>query len=458
MVYYYRMLFIFKGIIRFTLSQKRITSVDTGRGFGIMLMILVHLFTHQIGKGLSSNFIPLVKSMHPILLGSLVPLIIMGVWGSAFTFLSCMALSAKIFQTDPKDNRAFLKIIISRIIGGFLLVLLYRIITYIAQVPNTESIFRQYGPIRLNFGSETLDSIAIVGVLVPIMLIIFRKIGLSKKTILFSAIMIGFAVVFLSMSDLFILWGRELANFFYTKNLVFFELCVSKFVYGRFKIAHTFSFGVMGGLLGYYIVSEVPEKRFMWFSFCFFFVGLTVLGIAAIFDWSFLLDFASNDVPLYVQFFNLGAQIGLFSIFNKYLEMGSPERRERSIRRTRWLRRFGVVSLSIFTVGRFPSDGVFWILEKILGPAVDFSAEDPVLVWNMAEIYLFMGLMMGIWFLILILWEKIRFIMSVEWLLSVISWLLRLKKTTSLYAKERIYVFTEVGSTKPKKEVPLTTK
>jgi uncharacterized membrane protein len=88
-------------------SQRRITSVDTGRGFGIVLMILVHVFTHQIGKGLSDNFVPLVKSMQPILIVSLTPLIIMGVWGSAFTFLSCMALSAKIFQTDHhfEDNR-----------------------------------------------------------------------------------------------------------------------------------------------------------------------------------------------------------------------------------------------------------------------------------------------------------------------------------------------------------------
>ena len=102
-------------------SQKRITSVDTGRGFAIILMILVHLFTQQIGRGLSDNFVPLVTSMHPVLLGTLTPLVIMGTWGSAFTFLSGMTLSAKIFQTDPKNNRAFIKVVLARIIGGFLI-------------------------------------------------------------------------------------------------------------------------------------------------------------------------------------------------------------------------------------------------------------------------------------------------------------------------------------------------
>ena len=59
----------------------------------------------------------------------------------------------------------------------------------------------------------------------------------------------------------------------------------------------------------------------MIFSLVYFLVGLSVIGIAAIFDWTFLLEFANDNVPIYVQFFNLGAQIGLIS------SLGTPERR-----------------------------------------------------------------------------------------------------------------------------------
>lgn len=435
--------------------QKRITSVDTGRGFGIVMMILVHVFTHQIGKGLSDNFVPLLTSMHPILIGSLTPLIILGVWGSAFTFLSCMALSAKIFQTDPKNNRAFIKIIIARIIGGFLLVVLWRIITYLTKMPDTESIYQQIGRIRLNFSSGTLDSIAIVGVIVPIILIMLRKTKFSEKTVPLSIFLIVISIFFLSMSSLFINWGRQLSDIFVQKDLIFLELCISKFVYGRFKIAHTFSFGLMGALIGVFIVRDISEKKFMRFTLICFLSGLAVLGVAAIIDWTFLMEFADQDVPLYVQFFNLGAQIGLFSVFNKYLELGSPERRIHAAKRTIWFRRFGVVSLTIFTIGRFPADGIFWIMEKILGPAVDFNGIDPVLAWNMVEIYLFMGIVVLTWFLILFIWEKLHFILSLEWILGVISWTLRMKKSVSLYESERIYGPTKSETEKNQEDAPV---
>ncbi|MHA1109540.1 MAG: hypothetical protein ACTSRE_00450 [Promethearchaeota archaeon] len=437
---------------------KRITSVDTGRGFGILLMILVHVFAHQIGGGLSDNFVPLLTSMHPILIGSLTPLIIMGVWGSAFTFLSCMALSAKIFQTDLKDNRTFVKIIFARIIGGFLVVLMFRLLHYITKFPDTESIYRQFGPIQLNFSSGTLDSIAIVGVLVPIILIILRKTRISEKIVPLSLTLIVLAVVFLSMSESFILWGRTLCDFFNQKGLYFLELCISKFVYGRFKVSQTFSFGLMGAVLGIYIVKDVSEKNYMRFSLACFLVGLLVIGVAAVFDWTFLLEFANNDVPIYVQFFNLGAQIGLFSIFNKYLELGTPERRVRAAKRTIWLRRFGIVSLTIFVMGRFVADGVYWVLEKWLGPAVDMSGENPVLAWNMGKIYLFMGIVVVIWLLIVFIWEKLEFIMSIEWMLGVISWILRMKKSVSLHSKSRIYGPTKLQSSQEREEKPRITK
>jgi hypothetical protein len=260
------------------------------------------------------------------------------------------------------------------------------------------------------------------------------------------------AIVFLSMSEIFTYWGRNLIDVLNQKGSIFLELCFSKLVFGRFKIVHTFSFGLMGGLLGYFIVMNVSEKKFMWFSFTCFLVGFAVLGIAAIFDWTFLLDFANQDIPIYVQFFNLGGQIGVFSIFNKYLELGTPERRVRAAKRTIWLRRFGIVSLTIFTVGRYPADGVFWILEQILGSAVDLSGIEPILIWNMAEIYLFMGIVIGTWFLILFVWEKISFILSVEWILGVISWILHLKKTISLHALDRIYGPTKILISESKEE------
>jgi len=438
------MLFILKQIIRFGLTEKpmkRLVSVDTGRGFAIFIMVLVHVFTHQIGKGDSELFVPLVSSMHPILLGSLIPLVILGTWGSVFTFLSCIAASVNIFQTDPKDNRTFAKIVLSRIIGGFFLILLYRILRFLTKFPDENFILKPIGPFNFNFACDTLDSIVIVGVIVPIILIMLHKTKISGNIRIISAILVSISVISLSLSEFIIPLGRSAGDFFNLKGYWLLEFILSKFFWGRFKITHTFSFGLMGALLGYFIIMEVSKKKFIWFCMIFFLSCLILLGIAILIDWTFLLKFANNDVPVYVQFFNLGGQVALFSLFMKFLEFGTPKHRAKAAKRTIWLRRFGIVSLTIYTLGRFPADGVFWILEKIMGDAVDYV--NLVLVWNMVQIYFFMGIVIAFWFLILYIWEKLRFILSMEWILGTIAWILRLKKNTSLYVSERLYIPTD---------------
>lgn len=455
------MIFIDKEINRFTLSEKsnkRIISVDTGRGFAIFLMTLVHMFTHQIGKGDSEMFVPLISSMHPVLLGSLTPLVILGTWGSAFTFLSCIAISANIFQMDPKDNRGFLKLILGRIVGGFFLILIYRILRYLTHFPDESFIPKQIGPITFNFGSSTLDSIVIVGVIVPLLLVILRKTKISGNIRVITAILVPIAIISLALSEFFIPWGRDAAKFLDQKGLYFFEFLISKLVFGRFKIAHTFSFGILGGLLGYFIIMDMSRKKFIWFCFIFFLAGLLTIGIATLVDWTFLLRFANEDVPIWVQFFNLGGQLALFSLFMYFLEFGTPERRVRAEKRTIWLRRFGLVSLTIYTLGKFPADGVFWILERIMGPAVDLSGMDPILSWNMVQIYLFMGLVVILWFLILYIWEKLSFILSVEWILGLIAWILRMKGSISLHAASRIYGLTQPPFKNQHEETPMIPK
>jgi hypothetical protein len=222
---------------------------------------------------------------------------------------------------------------------------------------------------------------------------------------------------------------------------------ISKFIYGRFKIAHTFSFGIMGALLGYFIIMDVPERKFMIFSLIFFLVGMLILGISALMDWKFLLNFANEDVPIWVQIFNLGGQVGLFSVFMKYLEFAHNRRRhEKAVKLTIWLRRFGVVSLTIYTLGKFLGDGVFWLFEGIMGPAVDLSGINPILAWNMGEIYLVMATLIGIWFLVLRIWEKIEFIPSMEWILGLIAWILRMKKSPSLHVDKRLYIKNQIMS------------
>jgi hypothetical protein len=417
---------------------KRIVSKDTGLGFGICLMILVHIFTHQIGHTDPELFVPVVSQMSTFMIVTLLPLIVMGVWGSAFTMLSCMTLTTKIMAMDPKDNKLFLKFIMGRTIAGVLMITLFRLFHWIGDFNDADSIFKEVHGFNFNIASSTLDSIAIVGVLVPTVVFLIRKVEKFRNVKIFTVIFISLTFLCLSLSYYIIPWGRNICDRLDGQNLFFFEFWMSKIVYGRFKIAYTFSFGCMGAFLGYLVASDVKEKIYMRIIFIFASVCFIIVGIAAIIDWTFLLDYAAMDTPLIVQFFNLGAQAIVFSLFIKNLDLGSSERKAKVGKRTIWLRRYGIVSLTIYTVGRVVADVVFWALEKIMGPALDLSGT-PRLVWNTVQIYLFILLVFLCWQGILMVWEKLNFVFSMEWIIHYTAVLLRLKKKPNLYIKERLY-------------------
>lgn len=61
--------------------KQRLISIDTAKGFGIFIMILVHLFTQAIARGDPAVFVPVVSQMSIFLWIILFPLIIMSVWG-----------------------------------------------------------------------------------------------------------------------------------------------------------------------------------------------------------------------------------------------------------------------------------------------------------------------------------------------------------------------------------------
>jgi len=421
------------------LATKRFVSKDTGLGFGIVVMIIIHVFTHQIAQADPSLFVPVVSQMNLFMLITLIPLIIMGTWGTSFTMFSCMAITTKVHSMDPKDNKFFLKFIIGRIIGGFLFVGLSRLYHFLFGVESADYNLRDIGPFKINFNATTLDSIAIVSVIIPIIVFILMKFHITRKPAVFTGIFIFLAFGNLIVSQFFIPWGRSLTTELNAQGSYFLEFILSKFVWGRFKVSQTFSFGCLGAFMGYLVSNDISTKKFRNFIFYFLSLCLIIVGIASIVDWTFFLDYASPDTPTIVQILNLGMEALVFSWFIMKLDMGSPERRAKAGKRTIWLRRFGIVSLTLYTICRWFADQVFWVLEKIMGSPIDFTGASPRLAWNAGQLYLFMGIMFGVWMVLLILWEKLHFILSIEWWINIITVLLRFKKKPNLYIKERIY-------------------
>ena len=265
------------------------------------------------------------------------------------------------------------------------------------------------------------------------------KFHITRKPAVFTGIFIFLTFGNLIASHFFIPWGRTITAELNARGSYVLEWMLSKFVWGRFKVSQTFSFGCLGAFMGYLVSNNISIKKFRNFILYFFSFCLVIVGIASIVDWTFFLEYANIDTPVIVQILNLGLEALVFSWFIMRLDMGSPERRAKAGKRTSWLRRFGIVSLTLYTISKWFANQVYLVLLPIMGSPIDYTGASPRLAWNAAQLYLFMGIMFGVWMVILIIWEKLHFILSIEWWINIITVLLRFKKKPNLYIKERIY-------------------
>ncbi len=417
---------------------KRMVSKDTCLGFGICVMIIVHLFTQQIGGSDPGMFIPLVNQMSLFTLITLLPLMIMGTWGSIFTLFTCTVLTMQVKHMDPQDNLRFGKFLFGRLISGILMISLFRLYQWIFRIYSYDSMFKEIRGFNFNFASNTLDSIAIVGFIIPCVVFGILKIKKCRNVKVFTGIFIFLTFVSLGVGSLIIPWGRQLCLSLNAKGFYFLEYWVSKLVWGRFKIAYTFAFGCMGAFVGYLYDSEQKETHFIRFMLIFSLSCMAIVGIVALWDWSFIQEYASLDTPLIVQFFNLGGQGLLFTFFIKLVDSGGFSRRMKNSKRTIWLRRYGIVSLTIYSVGAFLANILFRITEFLFGPALD-TGSDPILNWNSWQIYGFILFVFLSWEIVLRIWEKMHYAFSIEWMMTKFTALVRLKKNASLYVQERLY-------------------
>ncbi|MHA1611019.1 MAG: hypothetical protein ACTSVZ_13065 [Promethearchaeota archaeon] len=443
-------------------SGKRLAGIDSAKGFGIFIMILVHLFTQQIARGDSTLFVPVVSGLNPLMFIILAPLIVMGVWGSIFTLMTCILISKQMFQiqdryqNDPSRKKHLGKYFLGRIWISVILMLVYRGFRMIFGIVNPECRYRIVYGLNLIFSSDTIDSIVFVGTLIPLVLLVVFKFPLLQTPRGLTVFFFLLGATTLGLSSFFIPWGRDLCALLESRNLYFLELILSKFVYGRFKIAHTFSFGCLGAIFGYWLHRDIPRKKLMIYLFSFVAFCFLYLGIFLLIDWTIVLQYANVDIPIAIQVFNFGGQLIILAVCIGKLDYGSTTSKKRAGRRSIWLRRYGIISLTVFTIGTLLGEGIFWIFEKVIGPSIGFSGsnQEPYLAWSTLQISFLLISVVLAWEIILRLWEKIRYIPGIEWMITTLSVVFRFKKSNSLHIEERLYYYRTLTEDEPLKENP----
>ncbi|MDD3966524.1 MAG: hypothetical protein WC372_02520 [Candidatus Neomarinimicrobiota bacterium] len=152
-----------------------------------------------------------------------------------------------------------------------------------------------------------------------------------------------------------------------------------------------------------------------------------------------------------IIYFSLGCITYIFKALVKHVEFGEIEKRRRFAERTRWLRRFGILTLTLYIVDAVP--GMFageWFHHLFGGKALwaPLTEGRDAFMTNPFAIIVFVALMFAFWFLMISLWEKSNFAGSFEWLMVKISGLFRKESSRRLDLRNNLYEDeTEGGGT-----------
>ncbi len=410
----------------------RFSSIDIIKGFFIIAMIVLHGVMQQIGQYDPAVFVPIMSSLPTILLILVLPLILIGIMGAIYTLLTCLVATLQLWHLWETDRRKIPSFLLTRLLIGVFILVSWRISSLLINILTQRPLVEYFQSISWDqfiiYNSQTLDSIAWVGVIVPVMLYLILLIFNSKRPLLLIALFLFFAALSFGLSPLVISFGESLMGPIRSHNYYVLEFILSKIIYGRFKIVQTIAFGFIGVVFGILLAIKRPFKVVAYVGFGIAGVSLLTFIVWLIISPEFVIShFADEDVPLPVLILALFVTLCFILYFLKQHQFcASEEIRIRHAKRSTWIRRYSVVSLTAFVWGTAFADLIYAFFAYFWDQSIDRTGVQPVLRWSYFQVFVFLLVLLLAWEIILRLWEKLHYVLSLEWwmhlFLSLLAW------------------------------------
>jgi hypothetical protein len=294
--------------------------------------------------------------------------------------------------------------------------------------------------------AEVLDLIAWSGFIVPSVIWLFYG-GFKIKNPYF--LMICFAVIIIlwvGVSPL--MWDvgeLHVLTWLEDRRLFFIRYLVRKMIRGRFRMFPVMAFGFLGGIYGMILQQNFSFRNILLTTLSIF--GLSVIGFVV---WHFTiqpnwyLNFASEEVPIPLTIANLGLMPWLVLVFLHNQDFAKTEKkRVRAAKRTTWWRRYSLISLTAYSLGSEFAWRIFHFFTDLWGKSVNrVDPEDPstfIFAWNIWQLLAFIATVWVFWEILLRLWEKVNYVLSVDWVLVKVNQLLTNQKMARLNLQPIIY-------------------
>ncbi|MHA1619368.1 MAG: hypothetical protein ACTSVZ_08805 [Promethearchaeota archaeon] len=421
---------------------RRFVGIDNAKGFGILAMVLLHGIMQQVAQFDGAVFVPTLESLPLIVQLLFLPLALLGLMGVFFIFSTCVSVTIQMMELAKFHPEKLRKYVWKRILNGILLVILFQTTSYIIRLPIFHGEGFSFPPISINWATHAIDAIAWSGAIVPIILYFFLRKTPQQSPKMLRRVFLIFTIIWFTITPIMLPLGNSLSTWLDSNRLYVFKYIVGKFIEGRFKLFPVMGFGLLGVIYGLYLSENVTYRKILHFQLYLTAACVFIFILWAIIDASFLVNFASEDVPLALQILNVGLMPFIPLVFLPKVDFGNDQRRQKHVRRTTWLRRYGIVSLTAFAIGTPFANGIFAAFQAFWGTSVDRSGEVPVLAWNVWQIMLFIVVLYLCWEILLRLWEKIDYKLSLEWFLVKILSLLTGRRSSRMNVSKILYPIT----------------
>lgn len=401
--------------------SKRFLAVDIAKGIAILLMVLVHVLVQQIGQT-NYELAGIIFSNAPFyVMIILIPLFILSMWGTVFTFLYVLGIVIKLNKIGKENSKRQIIYLVNKTFIGALIIILNRFAWGLKALLNPKYTFHISWCYM--YEAEALDSIIWGGIFCVYLYFILQHVDKTQDGSMTVYLFIFLSFLLLIISPIFIILGQSALENITITGFNLKAYILSKFTQGRFKLMQTMAFSLIGVSYGTMLYRKYSFTRIKQMTLIILGIGIYLFSILTIIDVSHLVNYASEDISTELQFVNIALMMGGFSLFLKTFDFNTHLNKKRLIEKTKWIRRYSVISLTIYTFDSKISRLLYSSFSQVWGISVRLNENTPYLAWNIIQILFFMVIAFVYWELIMRVWEKLGFIFTYEWILRSIQFL-----------------------------------
>lgn len=428
------------------MPPRRLIVLDVLRGFFILYVICIHGFTGVVYGNHAENLenIPLWQII------AFSPFLLISTWAPIFVVISGIA-QAYVLSGLILQKKAAKKMSLRNFFGGALVTSVF---LYLLSLMNmalfhhpmdyaekfrytfiTGALHRQEWlpfDLHLVFYNDALAMIAVNGLILTAMLYVLWKLNCLQRIRRAAMVLSGAAAVIFFLSP--ILHDKLDPLFFAAldERRIGLALFLKLFVGVGFSTFPYAAYGLIGMILGLFLAKRKEAKWLRRDGYgaaaAMLATGVVLMGMTG-FEPKEVIH---HPYPFKMQLIVLGTILLTCIWLILRLEYCTEEQQAKRARKTLWLRRFGLLALTIFCCESVFSMALSIGYRKLFGYGEVFPK-------NPAHIIFFIVINVLFWAFVLKRWEKINFKYSIEWWISRIAGIVRGRPSVRLQADAMLY-------------------